>query len=508
MIWTSSQIKNLIPVTILILAGIFFAFLRLDDVTIEQTLWAEDGIIFCSQAREFGLSSFTIPYAGFLHSYQRLFAWISSFFDLQFTPLIFLGGWFLSYIAMICVIANHAQRLSSKFWEVYFIVALIVLQPSNGEIFFTLTNSHTFVGVTLCFYLATACEQKKFSILKSVIIFIASLTGPLAAMLMPFLLLKSLILKEFQNKKFIYFPAILGTLIQIISLLYSDRLFFEDGNLKKYFDPNINHWIAEFLTFVFFGSESAFLKFFAITFWVSSIGGFILFIKKRKFQSDELQALFLLTSSLIIYGLVLFDFRSHPETINPIGSSGRYFFAPYALLFFAIWVLLRAQRQLKILFFISLFVIDSLSLVMIQRDDLQFKAYAKFAKYHNNVLIKINPNWSNDSWSFSLPYDAKKDEFDSQFIDLLALRKNSAAQIFDVRNQCEDTKYLGIEIEPEKVSENMVQIFWSADESFLEGKSSSRIATKKVYFAFAAKGVNYLQIRNLNKAKSAKIYCF
>ena len=89
MIWTKSQIKNLIPVTILILAGIFFAFLRLGDVTIDQTLWAEDGLIFSSQAREFGLSSFTIPHAGYLHFYQRLFAWISSFFDLQLTPLIF-----------------------------------------------------------------------------------------------------------------------------------------------------------------------------------------------------------------------------------------------------------------------------------------------------------------------------------------------------------------------------------------------------------------------------------
>lgn len=512
MIWTKSQIKNLIPVTILILAGIFFAFLRLGDVTIDQTLWAEDGLIFSSQAREFGLSSFTIPHAGFLHFYQRLFAWISSFFDLQLTPLIFLGGWFLSYIAMICVIANRAQRLSSNFWEVYLIVAVIALQPSNGELFFTLTNSHTFIGVALCIYLATARDQKEISVSKSVIIFAASLTGPFAAMLMPFLLSKSLILKEFKNKKFTYFPAILGASIQIIFLLYSDRLFVEVGSkdLEKHFDPNINHWISEFLTFAFFGSESAFVKFFAITFWISAIGTLALFVKRffaeKKFQPNEAEAVILLIFALTLYGLILFDFRSHPEIINPIGICGRYFFAPYALLFFAIWVLLQAQGRLKILFFVSLFVIDSMSLMMIQREELQFQAYAEFAKHHNNVLIKINPNWPNDRWSFSLPYDVNKEAADQKFIDLLALRKNS--EIFDVKNQCEDAQYFGIEIEPEEISEDVMQIFWSVDENFSEGKSLSRIATKKVYFAFAADGVNYLKIHNLNKVKSAKLYCF
>ena len=81
-----------------IAAGILFAFLKLNGTPIDQTLWAEDGPVFINQAREMGIHSFWTTYSGYFHLYPRLVAWVSSFFDIQITPLIFLVAWFLAFV--------------------------------------------------------------------------------------------------------------------------------------------------------------------------------------------------------------------------------------------------------------------------------------------------------------------------------------------------------------------------------------------------------------------------
>jgi hypothetical protein len=67
-----------ISLVAIIVAGVIFAFLKLDTAHIDRTLWGEDGAIFINQAREFGFSSLWITYAGYFHLYPRLVAWLSS----------------------------------------------------------------------------------------------------------------------------------------------------------------------------------------------------------------------------------------------------------------------------------------------------------------------------------------------------------------------------------------------------------------------------------------------
>src|SRR5665647_648206 len=72
--WSSD---GLLAVTI-VLAATLIAWLRLDPVT-HQTMWAEDGSVFLTQASHAGrFETVLLPYAGYLHVVPRLIAEVTT----------------------------------------------------------------------------------------------------------------------------------------------------------------------------------------------------------------------------------------------------------------------------------------------------------------------------------------------------------------------------------------------------------------------------------------------
>jgi hypothetical protein len=271
---------------LIITAGALFAAFKLNDLGIDQTLWAEDGTIFVNQARCLGISSLWVTYAGYFHLYPRLVAWFSSLFDLEFTPLIFLLGWFVAYVSLIYVAVSRTLYYKFNVVEAGILVILMLAQPHSGEVFFTLTNAQWFMGAALAIYLLIPVKNK-VSIYEEMIILIAALTGPFALLLTPIMLMQIVVYRDWKNRKHVYILVGLGAVLQLIAILISHRL--SDGGLDK----NISHWLIAFLTFMSFGQTSVFLKAITMFFWVTLIYCFFLQRDRVMQHFDEPQRLVL-----------------------------------------------------------------------------------------------------------------------------------------------------------------------------------------------------------------------
>lgn len=79
-------------------------------------LWIEDGTIFLTQANKVGILSLLIPYAGYSCLLMRLGAWISSFFDYSYQPLILLIFIIILYAFYLLVIyiTLQSQEIRSE----------------------------------------------------------------------------------------------------------------------------------------------------------------------------------------------------------------------------------------------------------------------------------------------------------------------------------------------------------------------------------------------------------
>ena len=187
-------------------------------------LWSEDGPIFIEQAWTFGIHSLWIPYSGYSHLYMRLVAWFcyTFGFNLIETSYIFLLGWLLAFLIMIMVIVARAQSFKLPSFYTYWLVAIITLQPSLGEVFFHFPNSIWPLGAALGIYLLTRNNDKS-SLLELLFIIFLGLSGPFSLFVAPLFLFKEWIEKNLKNTYPLLITLLLCALIQGILIGFTER---------------------------------------------------------------------------------------------------------------------------------------------------------------------------------------------------------------------------------------------------------------------------------------------
>lgn len=523
--------KRWISLVAIVAAGILFAFLKLNGTHIDQTLWAEDGTIFINQAREVGVSSLWLTYAGYFHLYPRLVALLSSFLDLQMSPFIFLSAWFLAYVSLIYIAANRALHYGFSPVGAGLLVILMLAQPHSGEVFFTLTNAQWLLGGALAIYLLAPIKDSS-SIYEKGIIFIASLTGPFSLLLTPILLMHLVIYRDWRVRKNIYIIVWSGALIQFFAILLSSRSI-GDG-----FDKDVSHWMTALFNFMCFGSASAIAQIASILFWVTTIYAFAINSDKRlnrNYDSIGVVLLSLLAGTVFFFGASLLTEKSNIYHLTPLGNGARYFFIPYLLVFFASGLIVLKQPVLKFLIYVSLTIlaISSFSTAF-QRNDLQFKAFVEFAKFKNNVLIPIQPQWEDfPLWHIRLP--DYLDRLNNRSVDAILLGLAEAKMlnitnsteigfnslnddpqiIFNSEKKCIYNRYLGLEIHITRPEDGWVKLFWSESENFSEQQSLRRYypaGDATVQFALPRKNIKYLRFDPLEKRNqfyinTVHLYC-
>lgn len=517
----------------LLLVGLFALLPRLDSLEYfyGKYLWAEDGNIFLSQAKDLGISAILDPYAGYLHVYPRLIAAISQLFELIYQPVVLLIGWFVAYFILIHALLRSVYLKERRIIYLTLLVVLVALQPHYGEVFFNITNSQWLLGAALCLYAIADTAIGKLSWIRIIFLFILTLTGPFSVILVPVLIFKLIIKKDWRDCKCTYLTIFLGAFIQFIVLLLSDRV--TTGTINRY--PW--EWVISFLKIVNFGANdtltvlSGFVIWMFITYLVfSSI------YKNRRFDSVLKTGLILLITASLLIVAGLFSHKANPSAIIALGGGNRYTWVPYTLILTSV-TLLVGKRKLLGGIIISLFgFIFYTNFHKVLSPNLQFYSFAKFSEI-NDVIIPIHPQWPTyPGWHISgkpfsvlsspLPIEIKltsesisfsglKANFSNQNLEITATNEDPILFLLD-EIPCGSHSHAGVNIYLFRKNEGWMQFFWSTTKDFNETESLRRwypSGNIKAQFAFPLKGDNtYLRIDPLETADSAvikkiELYC-
>ncbi|MCX6952049.1 MAG: hypothetical protein NTV51_07765, partial [Verrucomicrobia bacterium] len=120
--------------TLVVCAGILVA--RRPELFLHPQFWAEDGTLFFAEGWTHGARTLLMPYAGYLHTAQRLVTLLALLFDPRWAPAIFVGG--ASALTLYVAARTQSSRLPFR-PQVAFALA-VVLVPDAFEVLLFLVN--------------------------------------------------------------------------------------------------------------------------------------------------------------------------------------------------------------------------------------------------------------------------------------------------------------------------------------------------------------------------------
>jgi hypothetical protein len=215
--------------------------------SIAESLWTEDAIVFLNQVYSNATQSIYTPYQGFLHTFPRLFTLLAIPLPLAVAPYLLFFGSCLALALLAWVIERRLQSRGLNVVWISVAMALVLLQPNNGEVFFSITNTQWILGLALAIYLCLP-ESDPPSWIELGVLAIVSLTGPFALLLLPVLCLQLLRRRDWLSRWRTYLIVGSGALVELIVLIKSNRLLTSVAT-----GDDLGSWISACWKFLTFG---------------------------------------------------------------------------------------------------------------------------------------------------------------------------------------------------------------------------------------------------------------
>jgi len=509
--------------------------LKIDELNyfLGKFIWAEDGTIFLSKAQSLGLRAIIEPYAGYLHLYPRLVAHLSLFFDLLYRPLVILFGWLIAYFLMVFTFAKIAKRVGFSSVSVTVLIIMVTLQPHYGENFFNITNSQWMLGAVLSLWaLAPGENMHRSPLLKALLLILLCLTGPFSIILIPLLLVKLILMRDWNTNKLMYSIVFFGGATQALFLSFSFREASIGTASSSPWD-----WFLSFSQILMFGANTISLLLLAIAFWAVLGSSFVyILVKKQDMSKALLMPALLLTAALTFILAAQYSHKHNPLAVVALGGGNRYSWVPYSLIFFvALWSTL-SLRFAKILIALLLLAICNYNFHRVSSPNLQFESFAKFSKQHEVIIpippqIQAFPGWHlNAAPKKAIPLSTGQivelEESHFSFNELsstpsneeLLLQANGNDPYLSFNNpvNCSGSTDIGVEIHMLRENEDWIQVFWSESKAFIETNSLKRWYPAneiRAQFAFPSKGTpSFIRIDPMThpgslRIKEIKFFC-
>lgn len=148
-------------------------------------LWAEDGVLWYTQAYNSGFLSLFMPENGYLQTISRIAALVAQPFPIYYAPYLF--AFFAFCAQMIPVALLLSRRFDSIIPDkkIRIIISIIyVLMPNSYEVNMNLTNAQWHLALVL-FLLLVGNSQKRYNIADYMLMIVAGLSGPFSVLLSP-----------------------------------------------------------------------------------------------------------------------------------------------------------------------------------------------------------------------------------------------------------------------------------------------------------------------------------
>ncbi len=400
-----NKVSDAAFIFIIIVIGLAF---RRYDMFINPQLYAEDGVIFLQQFYEKGLATFITPYAGYLHTIQRL---IVIFWGWLHVNLIYIPTLYAA--TTILVMFFIAYRI----WQTTFYLGLVnriayavffVFVPTNSDIFLNITNLNGMLSLYLINFLfvrnAISDSIKSHSIIELIILFIVSLSGPTSIFLCPVIALilfverKTLAYKKVLPLAVIFICGVL----QLITVKFIDTDIYRGVNegatehyhTLKFFIKNVAD-----LMYIHYGiwpdmSHRTTMIVFLIAFMI------ILALVIKSYRSIKNTDKYVIASVIGLYfASVIVAYWPDESYIYALRNASRYFIVPYTCIG---WVfILAVDKKLKkehIALYLLFFTLHT-KYIKFELPDKRWKEQIMEYRKGNRDIIEINP----EGWHFRLP---------------------------------------------------------------------------------------------------------
>ena len=514
-------------VMLVILAATASLYLRIDQFhhLASRHLWAEDGNVFLNDASA-GWATLWRPYAGYIHLYPRLIALISQCVELINRPNILICGWLISYALLVHAIARLMRSVGASPIHTAAAVALVSLQPQNGEVLFNITNSQWMMGAAL-FTIAVTPQQgtTRTSPLKLGVVALMGLTGPFSILLAPIIILYLWHRPTWRGNRSLYAVIVATSVIQAWVLLSSGRAT-QPGTIAPF-----SEWLATLTRQLTLGAGKPIT--YVAAFLFLSLSSYLL-LKTPKDSPARQTSVAAMISFLAITQASAYAIKDAPMLTSPLSSGSRYNWIPYTLIIlYGIVISARADKKTRLLLMAAVSLISMKATKATIVEELQFESYARFSEI-KPVIIPINPVWNMyPGWHISArPRTAiqSKADIDTDFPasllrkdliptssstveDKMVLIKSESGienSVFDIGDQCRKHLSVGLEIDLQRDNDGFVTLRWSESEGFPEQNSLKRWypnGTITTQFAFQrGHQSRFLQITPMDRQGTTLIY--
>lgn len=379
----TSFFRRLLPfLLVLWAAGLLYPRLdNLRDVYSGRLLWAEDVAVFMPQAESMGLAAIGDLYAGYMHLYPRLVAWIGSHFSLLDRPAVYFTGWMLAYLLMVWVLIRTARDQGWHWFSVAAMLAAVALQPQNGEVLFNITNAQWMLGVPL-FLIAiwgTRLTRSKTPWLEVVLLLLMSFTGPFSAFLTPALLLRMVVQKDGRSCAWIYGPVFVGALAQALMIIVMGRATYLQG-----WAP-VTDFVQTAWGVFSFGAHDLPTGLATAAFW-----GVLTYGVWSARHPVRFRYWLTLLAVATLYAGILYSVRPSPLSSIAFGIGNRFSWIPYTLLIFIAFDTTAHRPWRRLVLLAALAVICHTHFQKITNVDFGFRQLVKLSQWRK-VEIPMNP---------------------------------------------------------------------------------------------------------------------
>lgn len=206
---------------------IFLAALlsRRPDVFLNPQFWAEDGRNWYADAYNYGFfHSVATPEAGYLQTFSRLIASISTQFPLEYAPTFFnCVALIVQLTVAVFILSPRLAPLMPRMRWRAVLAFLYIAMPHSFEIYGNVTNSQWHLALlTLLIILAKPAETQAGKLFDLSVLALSVLSGPFCILLLPIAGIKYIVRREKGLIPILGFLTA-GAVLQATALLTSVR---------------------------------------------------------------------------------------------------------------------------------------------------------------------------------------------------------------------------------------------------------------------------------------------
>lgn len=316
------------------MASIILHILRQPQAFLHPQFWAEDGKVFFQGDFYFGPEAFLKTYAGYLHLWPRLWAFLFGYLPLLWLPYAYKLFSLFTHALLLLILAS--KRFPGSHLQKAMMMLIIPLVPHDGEAYLNLANTISFCClITAAMVILSAPKSWIVKIFETLAFAVLGATGPYFIFILPV----AAVYWHLQKNRFGYLHRLIGYSAGVALQLAYFSIAERPENLDTH--PAFSVW-AKAIRVAFKCLEFGKVPFPKFIEWMMAIGTLAALLVcfwpriKELFRLKFSPSIFLAGIATANLMASMWVGRVHLNNLGPFTGASRYYLVTYILVLWAL----------------------------------------------------------------------------------------------------------------------------------------------------------------------------